>query len=116
MIDPQVAFDELAQFDSADEIAEYLQHLGIKGTRYSPYSCPISQFMSETTGLSAATSSLVRTFTSAEDMGLYKHNFSEYATEAIRAFIWRFDRCDYPELVALEGSSDVPSNDYGDLK
>lgn len=100
MIDPQVAFDKLAQFDSANEIAEYLLHLGIKGHRTSSTHCAISQFMSERTGLVVSTGSAVRTFTDTKHWKALEHNFKAPATDAMKDFIFRFDGGGYPELEA----------------
>ena len=99
MINPQTAFEKLAQFDTADEIAQYLQHLGIKGHRTSSTHCPISQFMSERTGLVVSTGSAVRTFANVEYWKALEHNFKAPVTDAMCDFIARFDRGRYPELI-----------------
>lgn len=97
MIDFTVAYDKLAQFETANEIAEYLKDCGIKANKREPNSCAISMWMNQQTGLLIRTGTFWTRVTADErgNVTLAK----EYLTDAMTDFVIKFDKGKYPELV-----------------
>lgn len=95
MIDPIVAYDKLAQFETEDEIAEFLYEVGIKGRRALANSCAISEYMAQMTGRKFSTCNTIETI--EEPIKTFR------LTSAIDDFITSFDDNKYPELVDPEG-------------
>lgn len=97
MIDFQVAFDKLAQFQTANELAKFFQYEGIKAIPGSTKHCAISVWMRRT-----IEKELVYTnpFTVAEYKGtkLVAVNMAK-TTSPMLDFIVAFDRGNYPALV-----------------
>lgn len=93
MIDFTVAFDKLAQFDTPDDIASYLESEGIKAYRGNASFCAVSNFISNLTGQEIETTCL-----SVVNIGDSKKEF-RLTTTAMSEFIRRFDNGGYPELV-----------------
>lgn len=93
MIDPDVAFDKLCQFETADEVANFLCQEGIKGQRRVSDNCPISNWMSVTTGTSFSTGINVL-LTGAGGSTWLRQN-----TAALIEFVGLFDFGAYPELI-----------------
>lgn len=103
MLDFQVAFDKLAQFETADEIAEFLGGQNIKAVPQSGDRCAISAFMTGSTGM--------RVFTGGRsifidpprnfDGGVRLTDADDYRdlTIAMQDFVHKYDDNQYPELV-----------------
>lgn len=98
MIDPQVAFDKLAQFETPNELAEYLKTQGFVGRRSQVYSCPIANYMKTLTEFEFA----VDTF--RIDHWASRTKF--ITTTAIRDFVTLFDSGYFPELETYEENYD----------
>lgn len=100
MIDFHVARDKLLQFETADEIAEFLFEQGVKGTRALSTSCAIANWMTETTGIGVAVNQIEmwESYNGAvvNYGGLVLHRHSD----AISSFVIKFDEGHYPELIA----------------
>lgn len=102
MIDAQVAFDKLAGFQSAYEIADFFRSEGIKGFKASHNLCPIATWMSKATGIysSAADHILVQdgNFSPLEGEK-FSLDFRVKVTPVMKEFMKKFDRGDFPELL-----------------
>lgn len=97
MIDFGVAFDKLAQFETPDEIADFLQEHGIKGLRSAAESCPISTWIRTQTGeFTRSNRMTVRVFDSPDDMSF--RDWRE-TSEGMKHFMFAFDGGCYPELI-----------------
>lgn len=96
MIDFQVAFDKLAQFETPGEIAKYLESCGIRACRRDASACAISQWMRNQTGLRIRTNyaevGVLKPFSS------FDTTESESHTPAMSQFARNFDSGDYPDL------------------
>ena len=93
MIDPQVAFDKLAQFQDADEIAKYFKYEGITGQREENDNCPIANWMIGQTGFTCfvdENSIIVLRSALIQEMFIN--------TESMEIFINLFDQGNYPDL------------------
>lgn len=102
MIDAQVAFDKLAGFQSAYEIADFFRSEGIKGFKASHNECPIANWMRETTGIysSAAGYVVVQNGNFSPLEGEKFHlDFMVKVTPVMKEFMKKFDRGDFPELL-----------------
>lgn len=95
MIDFTVAFDKSAQFETADEMAEYLKDCGIKARTMVTGLCAISVWMTQQTGFHNITG--LEYTTSHGVRGVHTINL----TDAMKKFVRKFDQLGYPEL--LEG-------------
>lgn len=86
MLDPQVAYDKLAQFETYEDIVSFLQHQDIQGYKLDSNTCPIAIYMRRTTGL--------RSFYVA-DVVQYRDRMERFIqfplTEAMHRFIAEFD-------------------------
>lgn len=103
MIDFHVAADKLAGFQTADEIAEYLQHEGIKAYQQAGDSCAISVYMNNLTGQ--------KVFTGGQTMFLNPPSMRDGCIDLsesedhhplsspMKQFITNFDSGLYPDLV-----------------
>lgn len=98
MIDFQVAFDKLAQFETADELAEFFRYEGIKAIPWDSNNCAVSAWMKRTIGKESVYSS---TYAVSE----YDDNSKECIVNRARTtlpmddFIEKFDMYFYPELI-----------------
>lgn len=91
MIDPQIAFDKLAQFTTANEVAEYLGYAGAQGVRGDWNNCPIANFMKNQTGRDmCATENRVWDY--------YDVNVRFASTDAMEDFVVRFDEGEFSSL------------------
>lgn len=120
MVDPVVAWDKLSNFETAQEIREYLQSEGIKAIKNSRHSCALADWMKQITGvnrvvvnadISVGEKLVPKTwygemlitdgsrqkvaFTSEEKVPEYVFPH----TKATLDFIRNFDDGEYPELV-----------------
>lgn len=93
----EVARDKIAQFQCADEIADFLRFEEIKGALGLADICPIAQWMRITTGASVCVST--RTMWIDDDDGDYTTPREEYHTNAMREFVVSFDNGNYPDLI-----------------
>lgn len=91
-IAPEVAMDKLYGFETADEVAEFLQDQGIKAQRASATSCAISKWVSEVTG------EFVTTGPTSMSVGNLCEYQAFYHTKAVSEFIVLFDNGFFPEL------------------
>lgn len=98
MIDFNVAYDKIAQFKSADEIANYLNSCGIKAEKGVPDACAISVWMRDQTGLRILTNS--GECWSAGPDNMFDALESRRNTLAVHTFVESFDSGLYPELEA----------------
>lgn len=98
MVDPVVAWDKLSNFETAQEIREYFQQEDVFGYRMALASCPIANWMKQTTGAGlvqvgndiSVHSGILDT--ESTNIGTFEH------TQATLDFIELFDDGDYPEL------------------
>lgn len=97
MIDFGVAYDKLAQFETADEIAEYFRGEGIKGSCGLYSSCAIAVWMTKTTGRMAHVSTsdiwVIGEQSPIGDRVTLNH------TDAMMDFVYHFDHGHYPDLI-----------------
>lgn len=108
MVDLQVAYDKLAQFETAEEIATFLRGYGIKAYRRKSTTCAVAMFLEQMTGspVSVGPSSIGL----AQKPGTIIVN----NTKAIEQFIIRFDLGHYPDLIADDDNGD-DLNDWLDV-
>ena len=100
MLDFQVAFDKLAQFETAGEIREFVSAGGYKGIPCAVSQCPIAAFLTQETGETVAVEPLIIVRqTTLEDKLNQVSRPSYTPTHAMIHFINRFDDLEYPELV-----------------
>lgn len=99
MIDPIVAYDKLAGFEGADDIAKFLKSQGILGRMGDADKCPIAQWMQQQTGMK------VRVFMGPDDEGVQwgqviANEDGEHRplTQAMSEFVGCFDEGQYPGL------------------
>ena len=101
MIDPQVAFDKLAGFQTSYEIADFFKAENIKGEKASHNKCPIATWMKKTTGIysSAAGTIVVQNgnFTPGDE---FIPDFRAEPTIVMVEFMNKFDRGIFPWLVS----------------
>lgn len=107
MIDPQVAWDKLSNFETAKQLAEYFHCEGIVGERGNAAECPIATWMRITTEMPLVTvSENIKVWTEEPTARAYFNeerradviiNFAH--TEATEAFMDAFDNKHFPELI-----------------
>jgi hypothetical protein len=103
MLDYHVAYKTLAQFDTADEIADFFRSEGIQAARAMADSCAISKWMTDTTGMEISTNlTSVRAVRLNQEMADFITIEGTYQchTEAMRVFVEKFDGGQYPDLIA----------------
>lgn len=106
MIDFGVAFDKLAQFETANDLADYFASEGVQGYKGAEESCPIANWMREQTGcLVSVTGDGISRYNEDEEEFIESHyevwlneNFRN-PTDAMLNFIIEFDGGDFPQLV-----------------
>lgn len=94
MIDFQVSYDKLCNFETADEIRAYFNSIGVKGLTCNSSKCPIASFISEQSDEQVL----------VEPHHIVRASGSEWktmvpTTEAMQDFICAFDDWCYPELI-----------------
>lgn len=94
---PEVAFDKIACFETANELAEYFKAEGIKGYRSQHDACPIARWLSCTTGREASVATFI--IIDSYDDSLV---FTTTATDSMVAFMDTFDHGGFPELIDME--------------
>ena len=101
MIDFGVAYDKLAQFETSDEIAEFLKFEGVKAKVGDTRSCAISVWMKNITGLGIRTNfSSVRAVDETQMIGSRNiEGLERSLTVVLRTFVSKFDNGWYPELL-----------------
>lgn len=98
MIDFQVAFDRLAQFETSGEIAEFFLSEEIKAIPLDSNNCAVSVWMRRTIQKE-------RVFTNRYSITEYSENMNDGAsnrantTQPIFDFIVNFDEGLYPDLI-----------------
>lgn len=92
MIDFQVARDKLLSFETADEIAQFLESQGVKAARAMSTSCAIAEWMTETTG--------TQVYVNQQEMWRMFDTAPVHHNRALGEFIHRFDEGYYPELIS----------------
>lgn len=112
MVDISVVVGKLHDFETADAIADYFQHYGIKAMPQEARSCAISQFVQQETGLSSddvmtttREVNLQKTVRVESEEGTYEFQedvWSMQHTHAMAHFVRNFDLGKYPFLV-MEG-------------
>lgn len=101
MIDPQVAFDKIASFETVQEVRKFLQYEGITGLPAMAAQCPISNYMTGLTGRPFVTYRTIHT--SAETPGWTRDTHWVVQTPPVLfEFIESFDAGLFPELVSQE--------------
>jgi hypothetical protein len=102
MIDFQVAFDKLAQFETADELADFFKYEGVKACVQDPSNCAVAQWMNMQTGEEVRVSPLY-IFTSKRPWGSRNETavINTPNTPAMTNFILNFDTASYPELLDM---------------
>lgn len=98
MIDFQVAYDKLAQFEFADDIAEYMKDCNIKAVREEPAECAVSEWMYQQTGFFVRTGVTGMLVLDDQERLVFRTRL----TPALITFVSDFDDNKYPELVKEE--------------
>lgn len=94
-----VAHDKLAQFETADEIAQFFIGEGIRAEKCNALGCVISKWLHEMTGdtsIITNSRSIGRYLTSGD--GFEFLSVVAFHTPAMAEFVTRFDRGNYAEL------------------
>lgn len=110
MMDFGMAFDKLAGFETAKELADFFKHEGVKGYKGAEESCPIANWMAAQTGESiSVTGDHIARYIPDELDDWISDNYETFVgeyyrspTEAMMNFIIEFDGGDFPELVFPE--------------
>jgi len=124
MIDLDVAFDKLAGFETADDIACFLRGYGVKAIPKQGNLCAFAVWMTDITevqdvvvsGAEILAQRQERTLEDIKKMGEItwaEHTRAQYQwrrehTPAMKQFVMRFDRMAYPDLVDMEAYSASP--------
>jgi hypothetical protein len=99
MVDPQVAFDKLAGFQTAYELADFFKAENIKGEKASHNKCPIATWMKKTTGVYSSAADQIVVQNGNFDPYDFIPDFNVKVTEMMKDFMHKFDRGEFPELV-----------------
>lgn len=106
MIDPQVAWDKLAQFQTPEQLRQFFQDEGIKGIVGHAAKCPIATWMQQTTQVRQVTvAGSVKIFNKCvvTSFGEPVSNDLKFShTDATEGFVALFDQGAYPELQRFE--------------
>lgn len=96
MVDPQVAYDKLCNFQTSQELREYFQQENIKGILGISTMCPIANWFQDTidVGNDVDVEDTIMVFHPNGDIQRFEH------TEATSNFISKFDCGLYPELIS----------------
>ena len=109
MIDFGVAYDKLAQFECADDLADFLKGEGVKGWAGVADTCAIAKWMSDTTGQHVyVTGDFISCHVPYSPYNELSYTEIEKFphTGATFEFIERFDDEEWPELM------EEPEDDY----
>lgn len=96
-IDPQVAWDKITSFDTAEELKDYFVGGHVYGVRSRAFSCPIAIWMSEQTGKLTHVSNNVRVGVNYKDPLRGAESVFQH-TQVTLDFMKAFDGKKYPEL------------------
>lgn len=99
MVDFSVAYDKLANFETAQEIREYFQDRGLKGITCKSMQCPIAVFFQEETGKEDVLVDPTYILRLGNHLGGYGPSKFDVTT-AMAEFIILFDDFNYPELIS----------------
>lgn len=111
MIDFVVARDKIAQFQCADDIADFLRYEGVNGVIGQADICPIASWMRITTGAPVCVS--VRTMwidESTSDTVSFDPSVEEKNTQAMTDFVREFDAGIYPDLISPKAKQFFPGD------
>lgn len=90
----------LQKFESAEAIARFLRHAGVKGRRRGAHECPIALYVKRlypnAAAVCAGTSAVTVWFNESNERPSF---FEIKNTEAMDAFIQNFDHGHYPHLM-----------------
>lgn len=103
MVDFQVAYDKLMAFETAEDIRQYFQDIGMIGIRRSSFMCPIANWFKEVTGLQHLCVGLKIYIPGCgleEDGTISDTDFDGFPlSKACSNFIENFDKSEYSELI-----------------
>lgn len=92
--------EKLAGFETSDQIRDFLVQEGVKANRMSGNSCAIAQYVRQGSGVERITTGYGSTFAWIESGDGMSPKLIDMHTHAMTAFVHRFDKGLYPELVA----------------
>ena len=95
MIDPQVAWDKLSGFETAEDLRKYFISENVTGQKSRAQFCPIAKWMMDQTGMRFVVAGHVSTWDLVQDRLSVEFDH----TAATREFMINFDVNQYPELV-----------------
>jgi hypothetical protein len=117
MIDPQVAWDKLSNFETSEELKDYFKSVGIKGVVGHAQLCPIATWLKQTTGWDMVTvAGSIKFFGKMYEtkQGHVQNDMLKFNhTKATEEFVHNFDHVYYPELVDPDKHS---INESGEMK
>lgn len=96
MIDFDVAYDKLAQFETANEIAELFEDYGVKALKGFPDRCAVTVWMRQQTQLNIRTNH--HSVRALKENGYYIVDSYRTHTRALEEFVSKFDEGCYPSL------------------
>lgn len=104
MIDFHVAYEKLASLQSCEDLADFFRHQGIKGTRQHAELCPITEWMTQQTGLNIRTNTMtvraVRDVERGVALARTIEGTDREHTPAMASFVINFDLGLYSDLIA----------------
>lgn len=103
MVDPQLVYNKLAQFQTEQELAEFLIEHNCKGNIEEPEHCPIAEYFSREAEVRAFVGETVDIY----DKGKTRPSVTFAHTRAMRCFINRFDAGWWPELELQEVNNEA---------
>lgn len=95
MLDPDVVFDKLAGFQTANELADYLKSENCQGYMQIETLCPIARYFYQHTSMPLVN---VGEFVSISQYDQVDE-WQKECTETMKEFIQEFDNYTYPALV-----------------
>ena len=99
-IDVGVLVDKLNNFQSSDEIAEFLRGEGIRATMFDSKSCAISKWVSREAGVPVSTGTALLHTWDPNETAYRKIMGKEFPlSSAAKAFVTNFDGGMYQDLV-----------------
>lgn len=105
MVDINVVYDKLCNFESANDLASYFKELGIKGVEQDAMACPITNYVMMETNLNYVITNTEYLTVSSRSPSIYDNTdvvFQGRHTAAMADFVHEFDQGKYPELVDTE--------------
>ncbi len=99
MLNLEVAFKTLTQFDYAFEIANFLEEQQVKAITADSSQCAITQWMNKATGLDSISTTQQFIFQAVPGV---EYELVGENTPAMQEFVRNFDRGIYPSLISIE--------------